>query len=104
VSAVISPCGTYRYRLTRAAESLGLSMTNRAVDFAGANENGHYDGDMARNNAHWVHFDGILTKPSWHREGYADAEKACGMVKVGKKAAGRQLDGRTHDEYPEATV
>ncbi|WP_246217547.1 hypothetical protein [Paraburkholderia panacisoli] len=47
MSAVISPCGTYRYRLTRAAESLGLSMTNRAVDFAGANENGHYDGDVA---------------------------------------------------------
>ena len=23
-----------------------------------------------------------------------------GMVRVGKKAAGRELDGRTHDEFP----
>lgn len=26
----------------------------------------------------------------------------CVMLRVGKKAAGRSLDGRTHDEYPEA--
>ena len=63
-------------------------------------ENGHHDFDMARNAAQWVHFDGVLTKPSWHRDGYVDAEKAYGMVKVGKKAAGRLLDGRTHDEFP----
>jgi protein gp37 len=67
-------------------------------------ENGHHDCDMARNAAQWVHFDGVLTKPSWHREGYADAEKAYGMVKVGKKLAGRQLDGRTHDAFPQGKV
>jgi protein gp37 len=63
-------------------------------------ENGHHDCDMERNAAHWVHFDGALTKPSWHREDYADADRAYAMVKAGKKAAGRQLDGRTHDEFP----
>lgn len=64
-------------------------------------ENGHYHCDMERNKAHWVHFDGTTTKPSWHRDGYPDADKAWAMVKVGKKASGRVLDGMTHDGFPE---
>ena len=27
-----------------------------------------------------------------------------GLVRIGKKAAGRTLDGRTHDEWPEFKV
>ncbi|BCG03661.1 hypothetical protein PPGU19_082290 (plasmid) [Paraburkholderia sp. PGU19] len=64
-------------------------------------ENGHYDGDMARNNAHWVHLDGVMAKPSLLRPGYPHADMAYGMVKVGKKASGRLLDGRTHNQCPE---
>jgi len=37
--------------------------------------------------------------------GCIDANDPCGtwMVRVGKKAAGRLLDGREHNEFPEAT-
>lgn len=34
--------------------------------------------------------------PKWHD--FADGQK---VARIGKKAAGRQLDGRTHDEFPE---
>ncbi len=34
----------------------------------------------------------------WHHKGVAS--HGAHMLAVGKKAAGRQLDGRTHDEYP----
>ena len=65
-------------------------------------ENGHYDCDMARNKAHWVHSDGVVTKPSCLREGVPDevVNQAFAMVLVGKKTAGRTLDGRIHDEWP----
>lgn len=57
--------------------------------------NGHFDSDMARNAAIWLDVGGKTTKPS--SEGLQDAYA---MAKVGKKAAGRLLDGRTHDGFP----
>lgn len=62
--------------------------------------NGHYDSSMERNAAEWVHLDGVRTKPSCLRPG-AGSTNPIAMIKVGKKAAGRMLDGRTWDEYPE---
>lgn len=62
--------------------------------------NGHSDSDMARNAAHWVFPDGVMQKPSSLRDGWAGGDPWA-MVKVGKKAAGRELDGRLHDGYPE---
>jgi len=61
-------------------------------------ENGHFDADMARNLAHWVAIDGSTHKPS-----STGLDNPWAMVKVGKKAAGRVLDGRTHDDYPTST-
>jgi protein gp37 len=58
-------------------------------------ENGHHDCDMSRNNAVWVDVYGTTAKPS--SIGLSDPYA---MVKVGKKAAGRVIDGRTHDGYP----
>lgn len=60
-------------------------------------ENGHHDCDMARNNAVWLDIDGNTAKPS-----SAGLKNAYAMVKVGKKSAGRQLDGVTHNGFPEA--
>lgn len=62
--------------------------------------NGHHDFDMARNAAHWVFPDGLLQKPSSIREGWTGGDPWA-MVRVGKKAAGRLLDGVLHDGYPE---
>lgn len=58
--------------------------------------NGHFDCDMARNAAHWVDMDGSLHKPS-----SLGLTNAYAMVKVGKKAAGRLLDGIEHNGFPE---
>lgn len=60
-------------------------------------ENGHFDCSMERNHAHWVGLDGRVEKPSavGMLEPYA-------MIRVGKKRAGRLLDGRTWGEWPEA--
>lgn len=57
--------------------------------------NGHYDSDMARNSAVWLDHDGTTAKPS-----SLGMTNAYAMAPVGKKAAGRLLDGRTWDEVP----
>lgn len=57
--------------------------------------NGHYDSDMARNSAVWLDHDGTTAKPS-----ALGMTNAYAMAPVGKKAAGRLLDGRTWDEVP----
>jgi protein gp37 len=47
--------------------------------------------------------DGFISKAGEFVRDMDDAttdEPYRGMVRVGKKAAGRQLDGRTHDEFP----
>lgn len=59
--------------------------------------NGHYDCDMARNAAHWVDMAGALHKPS-----SLGLNNPYAMVKVGKKAAGRLLDGIEHNGFPGA--
>ena len=66
--------------------------------------NGHRDPKMATNGAVWVHEDGMVTSPSWHREDVsrAEAAKACAVMKVGKAKAGRLLDGVTWDGRPAA--
>jgi protein gp37 len=62
--------------------------------------NGHHDADMSRNGAKWVHNDGLVNGPSFFRDDKRDDTNPYGMIRVGKKAAGRILDGRTWDEYP----
>ena len=57
--------------------------------------NGHYDSDMVRNSAVWLDHDGTTAKPS-----SLGMTNAYAMAPVGKKAAGRLLDGRTHDGFP----
>lgn len=59
-------------------------------------ENGHHDCDMTRNSAIWLDHDGTTASPS--SSGLSD--NAYAMMKVGKKAAGRLLDGRVWDEVP----
>jgi len=66
-------------------------------------DRGHIDGDMSRNGADWVHLDGLVNGPSWHRpDGRLDTDPFA-MVRVGKKAAGALLDGRLHREFPSVT-
>lgn len=57
--------------------------------------NGHYDSDMASNSAVWLDHDGTTAKPS-----SLGMTNAYAMAPVGKKAAGRLLDGRTWDGVP----
>lgn len=57
--------------------------------------NGHYDSDMASNSAVWLDHDGTTAKPS-----SLGMTNAYAMAPVGKKAAGRLLDGRTWDGAP----
>ena len=57
--------------------------------------NGHYDQDMGRNNAFWVDYQGVMHKPSSN-----GLKNPIAMFKVGKKSAGRLLDGREWSEYP----
>lgn len=59
--------------------------------------NGHYDSDMERNAAHWVDMAGAAHKPS-----SLGLNNPHAMVKVGKKAAGRLLDGVEHNGFPGA--
>lgn len=66
-------------------------------------ENGRLDCNMASNKAVWVHTDGCLTKPSYLREDGNDQFDPIAMIQVGKKRAGRLLDGALHDEYPPGT-
>lgn len=63
-------------------------------------ENGHYDSDMGRNKAYWVFPDGIRQKPSFIREGWTGGDPYA-MTPVGKKRAGRKLDGVEHNGFPE---
>lgn len=58
-------------------------------------DNGHFDHDMARNAAVWIDIDGTTAKPSC-----TGMRNPYGMVKVGKKAAGRLLDGIEHNGFP----
>lgn len=60
--------------------------------------NGHHDSDMERNAAHWVDMDGAMHKPS-----SLGLNNPFAMVKVGKKAAGRLLDGVEHNGFPEVS-
>lgn len=61
--------------------------------------NGHHDCNMETNGAMWVDLDGSVGDA----ESGKDFSQACyAMVKVGKKKAGRLLDGREWDEYPAA--
>ena len=61
-------------------------------------ENGHVGSVMPNEGSRytWLGIDGRTQNPSSHGldDGYA-------MARVGKKAAGRELDGRTHNEFPE---
>jgi protein gp37 len=41
-----------------------------------------------------------LAEEGYHVDGFLSGTNACNMKKVGKKAAGRMLDGRTWDEFP----
>lgn len=64
--------------------------------------NGHHDCDMATNKAYWIHNDAVISKPSSIRSdlsGEVDS-RPYAMVKVGKKAAGRLLDGIEHNGTP----
>lgn len=63
-------------------------------------ENGHFDSCMATNGAKWVHNDGLVNGPICFREDGRTDTEPFGMIRVGKKAAGRLLDGRTWDEFP----
>jgi hypothetical protein len=56
-----------------------------------------------------VYQKGDLDYPDGSRRGDAiraghDRASLTGMYRVGKKNAGRELDGRTWDEYPEVTL
>lgn len=62
-------------------------------------ENGHYDCDMTRNGAVWVHNDASITTPSSHRD--KEGTEPYAMIRIGKKKAGRMLDGVIHDAMPE---
>lgn len=62
--------------------------------------NGHHDCSMASNGARWVHNDGLVNGPSWFRDDKREDTEPVGMIRVGKKAAGNVLDGRTWEEYP----
>lgn len=66
-------------------------------------DRGHFDSSMASNGAKWVHeCDGLVNGPSWHRSDGKTSEEASpfAMIRVGKKAAGRLLDGVEHNEMP----
>lgn len=64
--------------------------------------NGHFDSSMATNNAVWLHDDGLINGPSWFRADRRADTHPMAMIRVGKKQAGRLLDGREHLEYPNA--
>lgn len=57
------------------------------------------DSDMSRNKAVWLGWDGNQAKPSHH-----GLENPIGVIRIGKKRAGRMLDGVEHDGFPEALV
>ncbi|YBW39306.1 phage Gp37/Gp68 family protein [Nitrobacter sp. TKz-YC01] len=65
-------------------------------------DRGHADGSMDRSGARWVHLDGLMNGPSWHRADHRSDTSPFAMMRVGKKAAGRLLDGVEHNAMPEA--
>jgi protein gp37 len=73
----------------------------------GAWQNGSADRRTQRGVDHIVHSNGEHVLASQYQTseivtGGADRRRgACFMSRVGKKAAGRELDGRIHDGYPE---
>lgn len=62
---------------------------------AASAENGHHDCDMVRNKAYWVAMDGQIHKPSSN-----GLNNPIAMHRVGKKVAGRLLDGEEYLEVP----
>jgi len=67
-----------------------------------SDENGH-GGSMPgpKGDMVWVGMDGRTATPSWRPLG--DASEAYAMAPVGKHKAGRELDGRTWDQFPTVT-
>lgn len=61
--------------------------------------NGHIGGNMPDEGSRytWLGIDGRTQNPSSHGLG----DDAYAMARVGKKRAGRELDGQIHDEIPE---
>lgn len=55
------------------------------------------DSDMSRNKAVWLGWDGAQAKPY-----HTGLDNPIGVIRLCKKAAGRQLDGRTWDQMPGA--
>jgi protein gp37 len=77
-------------------------------DLAPLDDQGRYDmsGSHAVANDGTVYAPGDLDWPDGPRRGEAlqaghDRARLAGMYRLGKKAAGRDLDGRTWDQYPE---
>ena len=62
-----------------------------------SHENGHYNGNMNTNGAMWVSQDGTISGPSSN-----GLENPYAMIRVGKKAAGRLLDGVEWNQFPDA--
>lgn len=63
-------------------------------------ENFHTDPDMSTNGCKWVHNDGLVNGPSWHRPDDRQDTDPVAMIRVGKKSAGRLLDGKEHNAFP----
>lgn len=65
--------------------------------------NGHFDHSMVRNDAIWVHDDGVVTSPSWMRADVPNqqARNPIAMFRAGRARAGRALHGAVHDARPE---
>lgn len=65
-------------------------------------ENGHFDSNMETNGAKWVHLDGLVNGPSFHRPDKKPALDTvpCAMVKAGKKRAGNRFAGRVYEQWP----
>lgn len=60
-----------------------------------SHKNGHFDSDMVRNSAYWIDRGGQMHKPS-----SLDLDSPIAMFRMGKKAAGRHLDGHVHSAFP----
>lgn len=69
-----------------------------------SHDNGHFDPSMSTNGAKWLHADGLMNGPSCRRTDGASDETAIAMIRVGKKRAGRLLDGVEHNGMPTADV
>lgn len=63
-------------------------------------DRGHHDHGMSTSGAKWVHRDGLVNGPSWHRADLKDQTHPFAMIRVGKSRAGRLLDGIEHNTMP----